>query len=68
MNRIDPTDFTIPEPFLRQTEKPKRKRFETTLAEAMEKQRRIREDFDRLKARQAVRTDDIYGDGGFQWK
>lgn len=50
----------------REAKKPESKDFETVLAEAMEKQKRIHEDFDRLRVRQSVRTDNLYGDGAFK--
>ena len=50
------------------TETVPKKRFENVLAEAMERQKRISEDFDRLRARQSVRTDNLYGDGAFRWR
>ena len=45
-----------------------KKSFENVLAEAIERQKRISEDFDRLRARQPVRTDNLYGDGAFRWR
>lgn len=50
------------------TETVPKKSFESVLAEAIEKQKRISEDFDRLRAGQSVRTDNLYGDGAFRWR
>lgn len=43
-----------------------KKEFDAVLSQAIEKQKRIHEDFDRLRVRQSVRTDNLYGDGAFK--
>ena len=70
MSRVESASRMMQVPFHqnKEPEKPVEKDFETVLDEAITKQKRIHGDFECLKARQAVRLDNLYGDGAFKWR